>query len=52
MKLFLVNNYSYIICYDYANAERLYRERFNAYGANEIKSIELISDHVIMERGE
>ena len=49
MKLYLVNNYYYIVCYSYADAEMLYRERFNDYGSNAIKSINLISESVLLQ---
>ena len=50
MKLYLVNKSYYIVCDDYYEAERIYKERFNAYD-DAIKSIELISTHVYV-RGE
>lgn len=51
MKLYLVNRSYYIVCDDYCEAERIYRERFNAYNNGDIKSIELISTYVYV-RGE
>ena len=46
MKLYLVNKSYYIVCNDYCEAERIYKERFNAYDDNAIESIELISTYV------
>lgn len=46
MKLYLVNRTYYIVCDDYCEAERIYKERFTAYDDNAIKSIELISTYV------
>lgn len=51
MKLYLVNKSYYIVCDDYCEAERIYRERFTAYDDSDIKSIELISTCVCV-RGE
>ena len=51
MKLYLVNKSYYIVCDDYYEAERIYKERFNAYNDDDIKSIELISTYVYL-RGE
>ena len=48
MKLYLVNNSIYIVCDNYWDAERIYKERFNAYD-DEIKSIELISAFVYVK---
>ena len=48
MKLYLVNNEHYIVCYDFSEAERLYRERFTDYSDTAVKSIEMISDYVIL----
>lgn len=51
MKLYLVNKSYYIVCDDYCEAERIYKERFNVYNDCDIKSIELISTYVYV-RGE
>lgn len=51
MKLYLVNKSYYIVCDDYCEVERIYKERFNAYNDCDIKSIELISTYVYV-RGE
>ena len=50
MKLYLVNKSIYIVCDDYGEAERIYKERFNDYD-DDIKIIELISVYVYV-RGE
>lgn len=49
MKLYLVNKEHYIVCDDYCDAERIYRERFTNYDDNAIKSIELISTYVYVK---
>jgi len=49
MKLFLVNDYYYIVCFDYGEAERMYKERFNAYEDTDIKSIVMISENVLVK---
>lgn len=46
MKLYLVNKSIYIVCDDYCEAERIYREKLNAYEDSAIKNIELISTYV------
>ena len=49
MKLYLVNKSYYIVCDDYCEAERIYKERFNSYCDDAIKSIELISTYVYVK---
>lgn len=49
MKLYLVNKTYYIVCDDYWEAERIYKERFNAYDDDAIKSIELITAYVYVK---
>ena len=51
MKLYLVNKSYYIVCDDYCEAERIYKERFNDYDDDAIKSIELINAYFYV-RGE
>lgn len=52
MKLFLINNEYYVAAYDFYGAENLYRETFTAYDDKDIKSIEMISDYLIIKEKE